>query len=290
MVKYCAEIGSQMPGYTRVDPDTTYPDQTGCDDGPCAGPFKCYTNGTDYQCVGADETPPAGWTTDGVEHTTLADCQAACGGDGGGGPGGNPCDCPENKALAAKVEFVDAVFDNIPPGGSATPEQIADGLAIANATQYTLTAGTGFVWVPDITMPNVPSVGRDCETRPGQEYGGTDIVLIDGTGELRAECTGKLFGAVATLGSYYTEAEWDSFCDEDGFPPRSPYRLVITFDPFDEGGSGAALTDSWHSCDSQDQVFEHPSVYGVIQRNYPERYGFVFNCKVRVTFSGNPLP
>ena len=78
MVRYCAAIGTEMPGYTRVDPDTTYPDQTGCDDGPCAGPFKCYTNGTDHQCVGVDETPPNGWTTDGVEHATRADCAAVC--------------------------------------------------------------------------------------------------------------------------------------------------------------------------------------------------------------------
>jgi len=286
MVRYCAAIGTEMPGYTRVDPDTTYPDQTGCDDGPCAGPFKCYTNGTDHQCVGVDETPPNGWTTDGVEHTARADCEAAC----GGGPTGDPCDCPENKASAAKVEYFDAVFDSITPGSSATPEQITEGLAIANATQYTLTAGTGFVWVPDITMPDVPSVGVDCETRPGQDVGSGNLVLIDGTGGLNAECTGKLFGAVATLKSYYTKAEWDNFCLGDGFPPSSPDRLVLTFDPFDASGGGAALTDSWHSCGSQDQVFEHLTVYGVIQQNHPEKYGFVFNCKVRVTFSGNPLP
>lgn len=259
-----------------------------CCGGGGAGPFKCYTNGTDYQCVGANETPPSGWTTNGVEHANLADCEAVCG--GGGGPGGNPCDCPENKALAAKVEFFDAVFDSIPPGSSATPEQITAGLAIANATQYTLTAGTGFVWIPDITMPNITD-RADCATRPGQDVGGGNIVLIDGTGELNAECTGKLFGAVATLKSYYTKAEWDNFCGGAGVPPGSLYRLVMTFDPVDGvGGGSAAITDSWHSCGSPDKVFEHLTVRGAIQQNFPERYGFVFNCKVRVTFSGNPLP
>jgi hypothetical protein len=245
----------------------------------------CYDTGTEEKCITSEDIDPS-WTTDYINHPTLADCAAVC----GDGPPGNPCDCPENKAPVAKVEYFDAVFDHIPPGSSATPEQITEGLAIANATEYTLTAGTGFVWVPDITMPNVPSVGVDCETRPGQDVGGGDIVLIEGTGGLNAQCDGKLFGAVATLKSYYTKEEWDSFCAEGGLLPRSPDRLVLTFDPFDGGGGGAALTDSWHSCGSQDQVFEHLAVYGIIQQNHPENYAFVFNSKVRVTFSSNPLP
>ena len=286
-MRECFEIGKQPAGYVRVDPTTEYTNEAGCKDGPCGGPFKCYTNGTEHQCVGADEIPPAGWTTDGVEHATRADCETACG--GGGGPSGNPCDCPENKALTAKVEFFDAVFYSIPPGSSATPEQITAGLAIANATKYTLTAGTGFVWIPDITMPNVTNIA-DCATRPGQDVGGGNIVLIDGTGGLNAECTGKLFGASAVLKIYYTKAEWDNLCAGFGAPPNSPDRLVITFDPVDGGGGGAAITDSWHSCGSPDKVFEHLTVRGTIKQYIPENYGFLFDCKVRVTFSANPLP
>ena len=75
----CFKIGTQPPGYVRIDPSTEYPDEAGCNGSPCAGPFKCYTNGTLYECVGADEPPPYGWTTDGVEHTTRADCEAVCG-------------------------------------------------------------------------------------------------------------------------------------------------------------------------------------------------------------------
>ena len=45
----------------------------------CCKTWRCFTDGTDYVCVGPDETPPAGWTTDGIGHATELDCIANCG-------------------------------------------------------------------------------------------------------------------------------------------------------------------------------------------------------------------
>ena len=45
----------------------------------CCGKWRCFTDGSDYACVGPNETPPAGWTTDGTEHSTELDCLANCG-------------------------------------------------------------------------------------------------------------------------------------------------------------------------------------------------------------------
>ena len=45
----------------------------------CCKTWRCFTDGTDYVCVAPDETPPAGWTTDGIGHATELDCIANCG-------------------------------------------------------------------------------------------------------------------------------------------------------------------------------------------------------------------
>ncbi len=45
----------------------------------CKISWRCFTDGDDYTCVGPNDTPPDGWTTDGISHATELDCMANCG-------------------------------------------------------------------------------------------------------------------------------------------------------------------------------------------------------------------
>ena len=46
----------------------------------CCGPcWRCYTDGTNYECVGPDDTPTDGWTPVGKCHPTEEECAKACG-------------------------------------------------------------------------------------------------------------------------------------------------------------------------------------------------------------------
>jgi hypothetical protein len=45
----------------------------------CCGPcWRCYSNGTDYECVGPADTPQAGWLPVGKCHATEAECSKNC--------------------------------------------------------------------------------------------------------------------------------------------------------------------------------------------------------------------
>ena len=52
---------------------------------PCCGKkgsvdcWKCYSNGTEYECVGPDDTPQAGWETVGKCYKTEEECSKECG-------------------------------------------------------------------------------------------------------------------------------------------------------------------------------------------------------------------
>ena len=46
-----------------------------CKSGPC---WKCYSDGTEYQCVGPDETAPDGWQTVGKCHPDEESCSEEC--------------------------------------------------------------------------------------------------------------------------------------------------------------------------------------------------------------------
>ena len=267
---------------------------------PVAAPFRCYTDGVNHQCFGDNEPHPAGWTTDGVEHTTLADCQAACGSGGG-------CSCTDSASAVVTVH--NAVRRT--SGGNATDAQAAAGLALINGFSYTLAGGYNSTSGRFELIHSIPACVNwfnadiTCEKRPAQDVGGGSPV-IQGPDNLFLNCrlgdiSGPPCGPIGfTSGSvsfspllfvrqYYTTAEWDQFCSAaNGFvPPPSPIKW--SFEIF--GQSGEHELTGWVPCKGSQQ-FTIKNSYPATFYGWYESFTFNFDWEltIEITSTPNPLP